>query len=401
MKVMSQHIKQWLLLLFRVWRREFRVVTHDVGVLLFFIGLPLFYPVVYTLIYNPEIVDEVPFAVVDDSRSSQSRELVRMTDATQSMRLIGYASDMTEARRWLNEKACYGIMVIPHDYATKLEQGQQAVVPFFYDMSLLMRYRAFAGALTDIQIAFGDTHRRSLLNEAGDVATGLNVVGINSQAFFLGDVTEGFASFVIPGILILILQQSMILGIAMLGGTSHDRRRLSQGVDPLSLNAPVVATILGRTLCYLLIFTPIAIYMLHYVPMIFGLPHAGSPVDVALFVLPLLLSSAFMGFVVQAFVSERESSMLVVVFTSVIFLFLSGLTWPRYAMTFPWKELSDLIPATWGIDGFLHINSNAATLSQQSTPYRNLWLLTATYFLLATLLQRKEQKEKPEASQIK
>ena len=394
MNVVLRHIKQWWLWLFRAWRREFYVVTHDVGVMLFFIGLPLFYPVVYTLIYNPEIVDEVPFAVVDDCRTSQSRELVRMADATQSMRLIGYASDMAEARRWLNEKACYGIMVIPHDYAKRLEQGDKAVVPFFYDMSLLMRYRAFAGALTDIQIALGNSHRQSLLNEAGEAATGLNVTTINSQAFFLGDLTEGFASFVILGILILILQQSMILGIAMLGGTAHDRRRLNYGVDPLSLNAPVTATILGRTLCYMLIFTPIAIYMLHYVPVIFGLPHVGRVVDVMLFVLPLLLSSAFMGFVMQAFVSERESSMLVVVFTSVIFLFLSGLTWPRYAMAFPWKELSDLIPATWGIDGYLHLNSNAATLSQQSAPYRNLWLLTAAYFLLATLLQRKKERRK-------
>ena len=394
MGVFVRYMKSWFRSLYCVWRREFYVVTQDVGVMLFFMALPLFYPVAYTLIYNPEVVDEVPFCVVDDSRSPQSRELVRMADATQSMTLVGYASDMEEARRWLNEKACYGIMYIPSNYGVNIAQGSQAVVPFYYDMSLLMRYRTFVSALTDIQMAVADEQRTEMLNVMGDLSSGLNVATIDSQAFILGDVSQGFASFVIPGILILIMQQSIILGIAMLGGTSRDRRRLNNGIDPLAVTAPAVATILGKALCYVLIYTPLLIYMYHYVPLIFNLPHVGDIVDYLLFIVPMLLSSIFMGFVLQVFVSEREASMLVVVFTSLIFLFLSGLTWPRYAMDFPWQQLGDLIPATWGIEGFVHINSNGATLSDVTTPYIMLWRLTAIYFLLACLL-RKRSKSNP------
>lgn len=389
MKKIVKYVVSWFVSLFRVWRREFYLVTHDAGVMLFFVALPLFYPVAYTLIYNPELVEEVPFCVVDDSRSPQSRELVRMADATQSMRFIGYASDMSEARRWLNEKACYGILVIPSDYSVKIETHRQAVVPFYYEMSLLMRYRTFMGALTDIQMAVGAEERQNLVNEAGDAASGLNVTAINSQAFFLGDVTQGFASFVIPGILILIIQQSIILGIAMLAGTSRDRRRLNGGVDPLAIDAPAVATVLGKTMCYILIYAPLTLYMLHYIPLMFGLPHSGDAVDYLLFVLPMLLASAFMGMVMQVFVRERESSFLIIVFTSLIFLFLSGLTWPRYAMAFPWRQLGDIIPATWGVEGFVNINSNGATLSQVQIPYTMLWHLTAIYFLLACLLWKK------------
>lgn len=389
MKKIVKYVVSWFVSLFRVWRREFYLVTHDAGVMLFFVALPLFYPVAYTLIYNPELVEEVPFCVVDDSRSPQSRELVRMADATQSMRFIGYAFDMSEARRWLNEKACYGILVIPSDYSVKIETHRQAVVPFYYEMSLLMRYRTFMGALTDIQMAVGAEERQNLVNEAGDAASGLNVTAINSQAFFLGDVTQGFASFVIPGILILIIQQSIILGIAMLAGTSRDRRRLNGGVDPLAIDAPAVATVLGKTMCYILIYAPLTLYMLHYIPLMFGLPHSGDAVDYLLFVLPMLLASAFMGMVMQVFVRERESSFLIIVFTSLIFLFLSGLTWPRYAMAFPWRQLGDIIPATWGVEGFVNINSNGATLSQVQIPYTMLWHLTAIYFLLACLLWKK------------
>ena len=49
----------WFKSLFRVWRRETRLVFTDIGVLLFFFALPLAYPIVYTLIYNPEVVKKI------------------------------------------------------------------------------------------------------------------------------------------------------------------------------------------------------------------------------------------------------------------------------------------------------------------------------------------------------
>ena len=391
MKGVIKNMKSWWLLLFRVWQREFYLITHDGGVMLFFLFLPLLYPILYTLIYNKELVEEVPFVVIDDCRTTKSRAIVQMADATPQMQLVGYASDMAEARHWLNDKACYGIMHIPGDYSQRLANGEQAVVPFYYDMSLLMRYRSFMEALTDIQIAIGDQERQGLLNDMGEVASGLNVSVIDSQAFILGDVTQGFASFVIPGVLILIIQQSMILGIVMLCGTSRDSRRQNKGIDALAIKAPIGATILGKMLCYVVIYTPLTIYMLHFVPLMFGLPHVGNLVDIMLFVVPFLTASAFMGMVLQWFVSERETSFLVIVFTSLIFLFLSGLTWPQYAMDFPWQQLSALIPATWGVEGFVNINTNSATLTHVSTPYIALWLLTATYFVIAYLIWKRDR----------
>ena len=99
----------------------------------------------------------------------------------------------------------------------------------------------------------------------------------------------------------------------------------------------------------------------------------------------MLIASSFMGMSIGAFVSDRESSMLVVVFTSVVFLFLSGLTWPRYAMNGFWTLVGDMIPATWGVEGFIRMNSNHATLFQSSTPYLALWALAALYFVVALI----------------
>ena len=388
------NIESWHVTLYAVWRREFGVVFRDAGVLIFFFVLPLLYPIVYTLIYNPELARDIPVAVVDNCRSTGSREFVRMADATEAMSVVGYAANLEEARRWQNEKACYGIMVIPDDYSRRIGRGEQAVIPFYVEMSLLLRYRAFVSALTDLSIATG--------SEIRQVDDEPSAMPVNSASVLLGDPTQGFASFVIPGILVLIIQQSLILGITMLGGGAAERRRRNRGYDPDGADAPMLLTVIGKSLCYFMLYIPLTVYVLFLVPRMFALPHYGNIVDSLLFIMPVIFASIFMGMTLQVFVRERESSMIMFVYTSVIFLFLSGLTWPRYAMSGLWRWVGGIIPATWGIEGFVGINSNGATLSQVSGAYLMLWLLVAVYFITAVisafLTTRRSRGSTPPAS---
>lgn len=397
---MKRKINDWFSGVSRTFAREMSLVFKDVGVITFFFVLPLFYPLVYTLIYNPELVRDIPVAVVDDCRTAGSRELVRMADATEAMDIMGYPSNMGDARRLMNEKECYGILYIPEDYSLRIGRGEQGVVAFYSEMSLLMRYRSFLSALTDLQLQTGAQVRHEVLDALGASSAGRMSSPVSNEAYFLGDPTQGFASFVIPGIVILILQQSMLLGVTMLAGNSAERRRRNGGVDPLAIVCPQSAGIIGRMLCYVVVYIPMAIYMLHYVPLMFDLPHIGDAADYLLFIVPLLVASAFLGMTLQAFVKERESSMLVLVFSSVVFLFLSGLTWPRYAMSPLWKLIGDCVPATWGVEGFININSNGASLAQVTRPYLFLWGLAAVYFVTAYIVGRLQQRKSSKAGQM-
>lgn len=383
-------MKIWIAYLFKVWRREFKLVFKDPGVMLFFFALPTLYPIVYTLIYNPEIVEKITVAVVDNSRTAMSRELVRSVDAMQSADVIGYASDMGEARRWMAEKKCYGVMEIPADYTQRIGRGEQAVANFYCDTSLLLRYRALLFGLTTLQIDVnGDLRQETLasLGMAGEAMEGSKSVEINPVIY--GDTSQGFASFVMPGILVLILQQSLVLGVTMLAGGRAERRRRFGGVDPEDYpDAPASTKVLGRMFCYFVLYAPMLLYTLHFIPAMFNLPDAGHLWEYWLFIMPMIVASAFFGETIGVFVTERESSMLVVVFTSVLFLFLSGLTWPRYALSGFWTVISDLIPATWGVEGFIRMSSDGAALYQQGHCYLMLWVLAAGYFLTSWILTR-------------
>ena len=372
----------------RVWKREYYLVFHDAGVVLFFFLLPTMYPIVYTLIYNPEVITDMPVVVVDHNRSAASRHLARMVDATQAIEVWDYAPDMAAARKIMNSHDCFGILEIPANYDKRLNSGEQGVVTFYSDMSLLLRYRGLYSALTDVQMACGTEMRTEKIEGLGGASLEPAFEPINDQAVMLGDPAQGFASFIMPGIFILILQQSLLLGVTMLAAGCKERRRANGGVDPESIQAPIGAQMIGKMLCYISIYIPMVLYIIHIVPLMFNLPMIGSFGENCLIVFPLLIAAICFGFCLSWFVRERESSLLVIVFTSVIFLFLSGITWPRYAMNGFWKLLGDFVPATWCVEGFVKMNSNASPLWEQWQPYLMLWGLAILYFTVAYVLQK-------------
>lgn len=390
------NISEWFAALARVFANQFRLISKDGGVIIFFVLLPLAYPVVYTLIYNKELVREIPVAVVDDSRTSMSRQFVRTAQASPVIDVYDYADNMQQAKQMMAERKVFGVLYIPYDYARDIGSGVTSHVMFYSDMSLLLRYRAFMAALTDIQVEVGAdiTGERIADIGASSYVTGNSPLPVNSQSNFLGDVEQGFASFVIPGIVILILQQSMLLGIGMLEGTSNERRKLNSGIDPKVINGiPASAVVWGRTLCFFVIYIAFAIYNTQIIPALFKLPQYGNPVDFLLFLVPFLLATAFLGQTMAPLMRERESPFIIIVATSVVFLFLSGLTWPRYAMGPVWHTIGNFIPATWGVEGFIRINSNAATLEQNSVPYLWLWGLAALYMVTAILITRYHRRK--------
>lgn len=372
----------------KVWQMELKLIFKDKGILIFLFLLPLAYPIVYALIYNPEVVREVPVVVVDQCRSSQSRELVRMIDADENTRLAGYAADMQEARRAMAEKEAYGIVLIGNEFSKKIARGEQAHVTLFCDMSLLVRYKALLTSLTDATLALGSKVQVESVSSLGAAAPKIPSA-IKSSYTPLGNPQQGFATFLLPGILTLIVQQSMILAICMMGGAIYERRRRHGGIDPLdTVNSGAVSRLLGKSMAYVLVYIIPLLYLLIIMPRVFSYPQLGSFVDILLLAIPYMLAVTFLGMTLQVFVRERESVFLVVVFTSVIFLFLSGVSWPLYDLDPFYRFLSSCCPSTWAMQAIERINANGATLAEVGKEYQMLWLCAAAYFFMALAVNK-------------
>ena len=385
---MSKSKKSLFRQLLDVYCREFRLVLKDQGVLIFFLFLPLAYPIIYSLIYNPELVRDVKMIVVDHDRSAMSRELVRNLDATQEAWVIGYAPDLLEARRAMADKKCFAILEIPEGFGRHIGRGEQGNAALFCESSLLLRYRGFLVAATNVSQAMGAEILTEKINEIAPLATTITDGDLMPiKNITMGNIESGFDSFIMPGVLILILQQSIILAAGMAGGAKRERPSLI-GYNGANEAPSVAMTMFGQMLCYVTIMAVPAIYIVHYVPLMFAFPMEGNFWEILAFIFPMCVASVGLGFCLQGIIWERESVFVIWVVTSVIFLFLSGLTWPRYAMSPFWHFLGSCVPATWGVEGFIRMNTNGASLAQVHDDYVHLWILAGVYIVLAYCVQR-------------
>lgn len=380
-------IANWYVSIFQVWMREIKLIFHDEGVLICVFGVCVIYPVFYALIYNVEVARDIRVVIVDDSRSPLSRQFVRELDATPDVCVLDYASNMQDARRMMEQKDVYGIVYFPRDFATNVTNGLQGHVSVYCDMSVMLRYKAILTAMTNVQTDICGKIQGAKISTLGYQLYNKGSI-VESHGVNLGNTSSGIASAVLPCVLVIVIQQSMILAMCMLRGGERERRIRNRGLDPFSTGAGVGATIIGKTLAFWVIYSVMVVYVLFFVQVFFDFPQNGNVLGLIVFLLPFLLAVSCFAQTLQIFVNDREATFLVIAFTSVLFVFLSGVSWPRYLMSPFWTAMGNAIPSTWACNGYILMQSDGASLFQVKDSFLMLWVLAAFWFVIAYLTNK-------------
>ncbi|WP_300698727.1 ABC transporter permease [uncultured Bacteroides sp.] len=377
----KQKIIQGIHDLFYIWMQEFRTTFRDQGVLIFFVLVPLMYPLIYAFIYTNETIREVPAVVVDYSHSALSREYLRKVDASPEVKIVSYCADMEEAKLMLKERLAYGIIYVPADFSDNIAQGKQTQVSLFCDMSGLLYYKALLNANTSVSLDMNADIKIQRASNSTHRQDEITTYPIRYEDVALFNPTNGFAAFLIPAVLILIIQQTLLLGIGLSVGTAREHNRFRDLVPINRHYNGTLRIVLGKGLSYFMVYALVSVYVLCVVPRLFSLIQIGRPDVLALFTLPYLAACIFFAMTASIAIRNRETCMLLFVFTSVPLLFLSGISWPGAAMPDFWRYFSYIFPSTFGINGFVRINSMGASLNEVAPEYRALWIQAGIYFL--------------------
>lgn len=387
-KKFKDTVSQGITDLFYIWWQELKAVVKDQGVLIFFILVPLGYPLLYTFIYTNETVREVPAAVVDDSRSSLSREYLRLVDAGADLKIVSHCSDMEEAKTLLKSGKVYGIIYIPESFSRDIAKGIQTRVTLYCDMSGMLYYKAMLTSNTNASLMM---NKQIKIERSGNT-TGrqdeVSTAPIEYEDISIFNPQNGFASFLIPAVLILIIQQTLLLGVGLSAGTARENNRFRDLVPMSRHYHGTLRIVLGKSLTYFMIYAVMSAYMLCLVPKMFSLVQIAQASTLAAFILPYLLSCIFFAMTCSIFIHHREACMMIYVFTSLPLLFISGISWPGAAIPRFWEIISWLFPSTFGINGFVRINNMGATLADVTTEYHALWIQAGVYFLTTCAVYR-------------
>lgn len=373
-----------------IFTNELKTIFRDGGVIIFFFLVPLAYPLLYSFIYTDEVVRDVPIAVVDADGSTTSRRYLRRLDATPDVRIVSRCADMHEAESLVRRREAYGIVYIPESFTADLAAGRQTHVSAFADMSGLLYYKAVLLANTNVSL---DMNAEIKVERAGGGTEEQAEVVEHPIAYEevnLYNPTTGFAAFLIPAVLVLIIQQTLLLGVGMITGTAREHNRFREPVPVDRHYTGLLRIVFGKAMAYLMVYLPISVYVLGVVPRLFRLSQLGAPSTLGLFAIPLLLACIFFAMTVGGLMRRRETCILLIVFTSVPLLFISGISWPGASIPDFWRYVSYLFPSTFGINGFVKINNMGARLVDVRPEWDALWVQAIVYFLAACLVYRRD-----------
>ena len=371
-----------------IWRQEMKQVFRDEGVLIFFIIVPLVYPLLYSWIYNNEVVHDVPVVVVDQSHSQQSRQFIRMVDASPDVRVLCFADDLDEAESLVSRQVAKGVYFIPEDFGARLNRMQQAVVSVYCDMSLMLTYKAIYQTAVAVTQAMGAEIQTKLSGNYTAREDMITTRPLNFEDVPVFNPAGGYGNFIIPAVLMLILQQTLVLGIGLSAGTARERNRYSDLGPIHKCYGGIYRSVWGKALCYLMVYAVMGAYLTIIVPRIFSFITLVSWQDLLTLMLPYLLAGIFFGMIVSCVVRYRENVMLLIVFVSVPLLFLTGVSWPQSAIPRFWQSISWIFPSTFGVRAFVRMNTMGATLSDVMLEYRVLWLQALSYFFVCCIVYR-------------
>ena len=358
---------------------ELQRIFRDPGVTVIFIVATLAYPLIYKAIYWNEQITNVPVAVVDLSNSAESRAFLHHWNASPDIRLTHTCASMSEAEQLLRDQKVHGIIYFPRDFAKQLNDPfGKAHISLYCDMSSFLYMKAIylscnqvmLESMRNIQI---DRYEQMGLDKEFAWAL-VQDAPYSETALFTP--TGGYGSFLIPAVLVLILHQTLFFGICMLGGTARE-----ENIDQYSIRS-----LIGRSGAYFVIYYALAAILLGIFPRLFDIPHIGSIGDILLFIVPYILAVIFFSMCVSVFIRNRESGLVLLISSSLIFLFMAGISWPKEMIPDAWWYIAALIPYTNGAHGFIHMNSMGASLAQTGTEYLTLWGLTVGYFVVACIL---------------
>ena len=369
-----------------IWWLEMKNTFKDEGVLIFFILVPLGYPLLYSWMYNNEVVRDVPIAVVDQSHSSLSRQLLQRIDGTPDVRVAYYCNNLPEAQQLIGKQAVNGVILIPKNFEEKIGRGEQAHLSVYCDMSLMLTYKAIYQSAQAVSSAINTEIQKPQSMSTTERDEEVNTEPMVTDAVQIFNATGGYGNFLLPGVLVLILQQTLLLGIGLAAGTARENNRYRDLVPTSRHYNGIYRIVLGKSMCYFMLYMALSSYVLLCVPHIFHFTQLLHFHDYIAFVIPFLLATIFFGMTISCLIRYRENVILLVVFTSVPFLFMTGLSWPKEAIPGTWEAIGALVPSTFGVRGFVRMSSMGATLEDVLPEYKALWIQTVAYLLTTCLV---------------
>ena len=386
-----------ILRLLKVAFAEWKLFYTDPAAILLLVVAGVLYAFYYPTPYINQTVTRVPVAVVDLDNTVMSRQLIQMAEASQQIEVRSVYAEMNEAETAMAREEIFGFMVIPENMEKDIRNKNQVSVNIFTHGAYVMLHGAIGTAFSTCALTVGAT------NKVKQIALGKKVP--SSQAIAMRDPipmsvqtlfnsSGSYSNYVVPSVLVVILQQSLIIGICVLGGSrAHRRFRKKMRESPVE-NETAEYRYFGRSLAYFLHYCSFILFYHCVIYNLFDFPRRGELLPMVVFSIVFLASVINLGMVLSQVFLRRESSMQLFLYLSIPILFLANFSWPRYLMPDWIASISYILPSTFAVPAWLSIEQMGADIYEVAPKLYLLAIQAVIYLIIGLLLTRLRDKAK-------
>lgn len=373
-----------------VIRSEFLTISTSYAILLVLMGGIFVYGLLYNYMYEPNLIRNAPVAVVDLSHSSLGREYSRLLDATPQVKVYTNAADFPGAKELMKKNEVVGIVYIPDDFETRVKRGSESAFILYGSTTAFLYYLALQEATSGAMLALNERYRPEMIvflpAEAAVPLSQCKAITVSGTALY--NHTEGYGSYLIPAVLMVIIFQTLMMVIGMVSGAERERGTILRYASAGVTMAGMARVVIGKTFVYLMLYLVFSLFLLGLMPVVFDLPDIGNKWHIIMLLIPYLLSTGFFGLASSLFFTDSEAPLLMIAFFSVGLIFLSGVSYPLELMPWYWRMAHFLVPAAPATLAFVKLNSMGASMADINLEYITLWIQCLVYFPLACFVYR-------------
>ena len=323
--------------LMSIIRKEFIQILRDPRTLAMIIVIPIMQ--LFLLGYSAtNDVRNVPLAVLDQSKTVESRELLDAYRAADYFRISYMVQSEADIELLISRGDARAALIIPPDYVQRLHEGN-AQIAFVLDGS---DPTSASTALSAAQL-IGQTHSTGILMEKFE-RSGMNLrvrppVEVRTRVWYNPDMIS--AHFMIPGVIGMILY-----AIAAILTASSVVRERERGTIEQLIVTPIRSweLILGKLMPYVILGFFNTIEVLAVGHWWFGMPIRGDLGLILILSVVFLATGLGIGLFASTIANTQQEAMLTVWMTLLPSIFLSGFFFPLEAMPAILRWLSYLMP---------------------------------------------------------
>jgi ABC-2 type transport system permease protein len=312
----------------------------------------------------------VPWAILDQSRSSVSRRFTQEVQATGYFLRPRYVASYAEGRNLLEGQHALAFLVFPQSFARDVERGHPRV-QLLLDGSDPLSVARIGGYVGLVAADFEPALTAPASHPPNQAVRQPGPIDVRQSFRFNPTLSD--RKFYMAALAAMVLT-NLTLSAMALGLVAE--RESGTYEQMLALPTTPIEIVLGKLVPYVGVAFLVMVLCVIAPGLIFGIWPRGSPIALFAVTLPFVLASLGIGVFVSALARTSAQAVFISVFFIMPSFVLSGAMLPYQLMPHPVREIGGLFPLRWYQIALRRILERGAGLSEVAVP---IMVLTALF----------------------